>query len=291
MLKRKRPAKIPALHPLPEYMADGQRLVWYQDMKQTLQVPWMGVVTMAFSHYPTFFAELWRGLKPVCQSQKFVQACHELQGFIDEQAVGLGPKDLIPELRKKGYAQEEIKGIVAMNNIFSHGNQPYVLIATYGRYLLEGGELSAAAHTTDLTGHHAPDCAVPLVLMEDHHADSQTHQVYEDIKDTLGLPFVNTDYRAFARWPSYFALAWSDLKDKVGKTEHEQICSAFHQRCTEIVADTLPNPAGLSSESLRQAAEQDASIEEILQVCQLFQWLLPGLITNVAYFRHQLGAA
>jgi len=25
-------------------------------------------------------------------------------------------------------------------------------------------------------------------------------------------------------------------------------------------------------------------------MCRLFQWLLPGLITNVAYFRHQLEA-
>ncbi len=34
----------------------------------------------------------------------------------------------------------------------------------------------------------------------------------------------------------------------------------------------------------------DASLEEVTQVCRLFQWLLPGPIVNVAYFRHQLEA-
>ena len=40
----------------------------------------------------------------------------------------------------------------------------------------------------------------------------------------------------------------------------------------------------------RSLGTADASLEEVVQVCRLFQWLIPGLITNVAYFRHQLEA-
>ena len=61
-------------------------------------------------------------------------------------------------------------------------------------------------------------------------------------------------------------------------------------RSTPTPAEDLPNPGGLSSDVLRAAAEADASLEEVTQVCRLFQWLLPGLIVNVAYFRHQLEA-
>jgi hypothetical protein len=50
----------------------------------------------------------------------------------------------------------------------------------------------------------------------------------------------------------------------------------------------MPNPTGLTAQGLREAAEADASLAEILEVVRLFQWLLPGLITNVAFFRHQL---
>jgi hypothetical protein len=126
--------------------------------------------------------------------------------------------------------------------------------------------------------------------MESHHADDPTRGVYQDVKTVLQLPFVNTDYRAFARWPSYFALAWKDLRQKAGSPGHESICQACHDRIAGLVAAQLPNPGGFSSQALRQAAESDAGLEEVLQVCRLFQWLIPGLIVNVAYFRHQLQA-
>jgi hypothetical protein len=48
------------------------------------------------------------------------------------------------------------------------------------------------------------------------------------------------------------------------------------------------NPGGLTSAALRAAAASDAPLEEVLAVCRLFQWLLPGLVANVAFFRHQL---
>jgi hypothetical protein len=43
--------------------------------------------------------------------------------------------------------------------------------------------------------------------MEPHHAERQLQTLYDDLKSTIGLPFLNTDYRALARWPSYFDVA------------------------------------------------------------------------------------
>ena len=290
IVKRIRPDPIPTIHPMPEYLATGQRAEWYEDTKQVLQVPWMGVVTMAYTHYPTFFGELWRGLKPLCQTRAFVEAFMDLRDYIESRTAELKPASLIESLKSMGYAPREIDAIRQMNTVFSHGNQLYVLIATVVRHLLEISDIQGKANADQFEGRHAPDVQVPLVLMEPHHADEPTRTVYEDIKTTLSLPFVNTDYRAFARWPSYFALAWNDLRDKVGTSLHEDITRACHDRAAKLAALELPNPGGLSSKALRQAAEADASLDEIIQVCRLFQWLIPGLITNVAYFRHQLEA-
>ena len=70
VIERIYPDPIPVIHPLPEYRVTGQRAIWYAETKEVLQVPWMGVVTMAYSHYPNFFGELWRGLKPLCKSRQ-----------------------------------------------------------------------------------------------------------------------------------------------------------------------------------------------------------------------------
>jgi hypothetical protein len=80
------------------------------------------------------------------------------------------------------------------------------------------------------------------------------------------LSFVNTDYRAFARWPSYFALAWKDLREKAISPDHGSICQACHNRVAALVATELPKPGGLSSDALRRAAETDASLDEAIQV-------------------------
>ena len=290
-LSRLRPEPIPAIHPLPEYLAEGPRKAWYEDMKQVFQVPWMGVVTMAYAHYPTFYEILWRGVRDLCTSRSFVEAFLGNRAFAETQVAKLDPPPIDARLREAGYAPREIEEIRQVVEVFSHGNQPYLVLATLTRYLLEVGDM---AGTTDpkaappYADRHAPAFDVPFLLMEAHHADQPTRDVYEDVKRVLNLPFVNTDYRALARWPSYWALVWGDLRQAANTPAHEAICRALHDRCVEQAGKTLPNTGGISAESLRRAAEKDAPFEEIRDMCRLFQWLLPGLVTNVAYLRAQL---
>ena len=243
---------------------------------------------MAYTHYPHFFSELWRGLKPLCQSREFVEAFLDLRVMVEAETAKLSPTSLVAELEGIGYAPREIESIREMNTVFSHGNQPYVVIAAIARHLMEIGDMSDKTECQPFQGRHAPDYDVPFLLMEAHHVDTPTLEVYADIKATLNLPFVNTDYRAFARWPSYFSIAWKDLAISLNTPEHEGVCQLCHDRVAELAATGLPNPGGLTSKALRSAAQADESLDDIIQMCRLFQWLLPGLITNVAFLRHQL---
>ena len=287
-MNRLYPEPPPRIHPLPEYLATGKRKQWYEEMKEAMQVPWMGVVTMAYAHYPEFFETLWEGAQPLVRSRPFVEASAALRKFTETEAAKLRPPPIAMRLENLGYAEREIEQIRGMIEIFSHGNFPYLLLATIVRMLLEGGEMSDRIDALPFEGRHAPDVQVPLVLMEIHHADAPTRARYEDVKRTLSLPFVNTDYRALARWPSYFSLAWGDLESAVCMPAYDAIRDAIHERAVKLAAQGLPNPGRLSGAALRAAAGRDASVAEILQVSRLFQWLLPGLVTNVAYLRAQL---
>ncbi|GCB05228.1 hypothetical protein PSUB009319_28590 [Ralstonia sp. SET104] len=286
-LPRRRPGSVPAIHPVPEYEAEGALKQRYEAMKTIFQVPWMGVITMAYAHYRTFYDTLWDGLIKLCASSAFVEGFQDLRRLTEAGVTAVDPPPIAARLAAIGYAPREIDDIRAMIEVFSHGNFPYLLVATITRYLLEGGAMDGDRSVEVFTGRHAPEFRVPFVLMEAHHADVPTRMVYEDVKATLGLPFVNTDYRALARWPSYFAMAWGDLRRIVGTPAHEELAQLVHDRAVEI-ARTLPNPGGITSQTLRAAAERDAPFEEILEMTRLFQWLLPGLVTNIAYFRLQL---
>jgi hypothetical protein len=281
---------VPTVHPLPEYLAVGERKAFYTAMKTALQVPWMGVVTMAYAHYPHFFRHLWQGIEPVVTSTAFVGECRDLRALVEREAARLAPAGIRGTLETAGYAPAEIASIRDMIAIFSHGNFPYLMIATLVRRLLEGGALEpdATVDTSPFAGRHAPEFACPFVLMEAHHADPTTRAVYDDVKATLGLPFVNTDYRALARWPSYFAAAWGGIRTLVATPEYEAACRRVHDAALTRIRHRVPNPAELDAEGLRTAARQDAPLEEVLAVARLFQWLLPGLVVNVALFDLQL---
>ena len=85
-LPRLRPSPLPSINPVPEYLADDALKRVYEETKLTLQVPWMGVVTMAFAHYPSFFDTLWGGLSQLAGSREFVEACRALRVCAEDAA-------------------------------------------------------------------------------------------------------------------------------------------------------------------------------------------------------------
>ena len=68
---------------------------------------------------------------------------------------------------------------------------------------------------------------------------------------------------------------------------YEKQVSLIHDFAIEK-ALSLPNPASLTSAKLIIASKNTYQYEEIKEVVSLFQWLLPGLATNVSYLRAQL---
>ena len=284
-LPRLKPNPIPAIHPVPEFAVSGARAAVYGRTKKGLGVPWMGVVAMAFAHYPRFYETLWSAIDPITGTKVFEQACRSLRDVAEREAEALEPAPLVLRLLKQGYDVQEIDDIRACNEVFSAGNMPYIVMATLARLLLEGNPWQGGGDLGHVT---SPVPAMPKPpLIEAHHASHDLAALYDELREVLGLPFVNTDYRAFARWPSYFALAWNDLKPRLSEARYTTSIECVHKAAVEL-AVSLPNTTGITPHALRDAATSDASLEEVLSVVRLFQWLLPGLAVNVAFLRSQL---
>lgn len=286
MLPRHKPSPIPSIHPVPEYQATGPLSDLYAATKKGLNVPWMGVVAMAFAHYPNFYARLWQALAPIAGTTAFAAACQNLRTKAEAEAARFDPPNILQRLERLGYGETEVAAILACNETFSAGNMPYVLMATLARQVLEGHDWSGEGPDLEDATRLTPHPPRP-VLMEAHHGTAEIQALYADIRTVLGLPFVNTDYRAFSRWPSYFLTAWEDFRHLPANPDYEASVTGVHDEAIALLA-ALPNVTKLQPADLIAAAEADASAEELLQVVRLFQWLLPGLAFNVAYFRAQL---
>ena len=98
MLSRKKPNPSPNIYPVPEHDADNELKKIYQRTKTGLDVPWMGVVAMAFSHYPSFYNSLWTCMEPITGAEQFRNACFELRATAENSAINLGHQNLTQNL-------------------------------------------------------------------------------------------------------------------------------------------------------------------------------------------------
>tara|TARA_A100001011_G_scaffold400325_1_gene514129 strand:- start:3995 stop:4870 length:876 start_codon:yes stop_codon:yes gene_type:complete len=284
---RKKPIQVPNIIVTPEYLAKGSLKKSYKNTKLAFNVPWMGVVAMAFAKYPFFYNALWKYIYPLTKSIEFNKLCKKLVIISKKKALELKPKPLIKKLKKIGYNNYEIKKINEVNLIFTTGNMPYLIMATIARILLNKGEL---INTKPFKNNNNPSITYDknyMLLIEQHHANYSLKELYESIKTNLDLTFLNTDYRAFARWPSYFEMSWKHFLPTLLSKKYEEKVLEIHNFIIKE-ALMLPNPKKINSIEIINAAKKDKKISEIKNIVALFQWLLPGLITNVAFMREQI---
>lgn len=110
-LPRLKPDPIPAIYPVPGFEAAGRLAKVYAKTKAGLGVPWMGVVAMAFAHYPSFYQRLWTGLEPTVRGVAFRGACDRLRQTAEAEAGALAAPSILPRLRALGYGEAEIEEI------------------------------------------------------------------------------------------------------------------------------------------------------------------------------------
>lgn len=285
-IERIKPGPVPQIFPHWEYKAEGELYDTYEAYKTALQIPWVGVVTMAYAHYRPFFNSWWGALEPVVKTKAYVDASFTLKENLEANIKALNPPPITERLVALGYSSRELSEIRNMIDVITHGNFMQLAAVCAARLLLEGGELEGGP-VGESASERGFTAKAPFVLIEPHHALADQTAIYEDIKTTLGLPFINTDYRCFSRWPSYFNLAWADLRKIIPTDPYENFVLNEHNALYDAVKK-LPNPTGLTADTLKRAASQNGQGKDVLETVRLFSWLLPGLVTNVAYFRAQL---
>ena len=289
-MELKRPEGDIKIRPVPEHRADEELSAVYRDLKATLGVPWVGVVVQAYAHYCPFFLEAWRQFRPTAGSAFFHDASNELKLLAWDEISSFAITPQRPALEAAGYADQEIVQIMQMLDLFDHGNPKYLILATAIRASLVEGRRLGPTKLNDLV----PELSVPIsqvgglpVMVEEHHTFGDLRLLYNDIKTTLNLPFVNSDYKAMARWPTYLKQAWELLKPRLSEPAYAQARQRLHARVVELMKD-VPFPFLMDQGTARSLGMADGDIDELAKTAELFQWLLSGLMLNVSHFKLSL---
>lgn len=109
-------------------------------------------------------------------------------------------------------------------------------------HALDGGEIGTGENAAaERIQRGEPPGMFPMEMAPEESDDEALQAAFEDIKNTLELPSINSDYRTLGLWPEYLAVVWQKLKPQVTEDRYRQAADALRQIARDL-APSSPFP-------------------------------------------------
>ncbi len=273
------------LQPVKPAAAEPRIRAIYDETRRVLRLPWVGALFQGYAMYPGYLEMAWRALRPSLETAQFEA---------DATAIGNAADEAVARFYTPSY---DYRDVAAMNldieairetvDAFHVGNPRLLLVATALRRAFEegpvGGGTQAVHRRAGESAEEARAAGATVEMVAPEQAPQNVAALFDDIKATLHLPLVNSDYRAMALWPDYLALAWNDIKGPIGAPEYASEVRRLSGLAGEAV-ERFALPVAATREAAVQAGVPEDQLANLGAILRLFAELLPGLILNVAMF-------
>jgi short-subunit dehydrogenase len=247
------------------------------DIQDTLGIPWKPANWRAYAMYPAVMQLFWERLKPATQTESFLEDAIAINEKVYQDV-----NDWYQPSYQIHIDQTAHRQIQRELNAFSFGN-PQLLIQQIALSKTLAGEVVGQDGNADIRrGPHAyrhPE----IQLTGGQSASTQMQRIYSDIKQTLGIPMINSDYEALAHWADFFIVAWEDIKRWRDRPEYQLLKQAIVQKA-ENAASRLPSVVVIGETEVRDLLDNPEDFEQIQQTVQIFTTILPELIIQDALF-------
>ncbi|MBW3654837.1 MAG: halocarboxylic acid dehydrogenase DehI family protein [Gemmatimonadetes bacterium] len=259
-----------------EHEAEGELARVYHEIRQTLRVSGVNLNFRSWAGVNGFLPPVWDALRPNLETRAFEEAADRLRARAITKAATLGRLGA-----REGAApgQSQAYQIRAALRLYHYVNPKLLLLTSAVRLALDGespGGSGPAREPSVPRG--VPAGMYAMEMVEEDTDDPRVAGVFRDIRETLGLSHVNSDYRTLALWPDYLEEGWRRLKPIVQDPEHADAADRLRAQAREE-ARSLPYPLELTDKAL---AEHGADGRRGREMTEAFEQLLPGLILNVA---------
>lgn len=267
--------------PIAEYAATGEIERVYHEIKQTLRVSGINLNFRTWAGYGDFLPLMWDAFRPNAETRAFESAADQVRAEAVELAESIGALNVRAAAAP---GDSQAYHIRATLDLYHYVNPKLLVLTSAVLQTLQadgdGQELSgggAATHAERIV-RGIPARMAPMEMESEEPDDPKLQQTFNDIKTTLQLPAVNSDYRSLALWPDYLQAAWSELKPVVQSASWTLAGNRLRDTAREL-ARRLPCPIALTPAAV---AACGTDVDEIIQVSESFEQLLPGLIINIA---------
>jgi hypothetical protein len=260
-----------------EHEAEGAIERVYHEVRQTLRVSGVNLIFRTLARYDKFLPAMWETLRPNAVTRVFEDAADSVRAHAVTEADAMDRLNVPVNVR---LGESQIYQIKAALDLYHYINPKLLVLISAMRHALTGGfvrEEVEGAKFLEQIERGIPSRMYPMEMVSDEPKDERLSELFEDMKETLSLPSINSDYRTLALWPDYLAEAWHRLKPLVRRQEYLEAAEKIRVLARDGARE-LPYPI-LSRERLNELGED---VEEIGGVIEKFEDILAPLIVNIA---------
>jgi hypothetical protein len=259
-----------------EREAQGRTREIFDELKHSLGVPGIPVLHQAYAAFPEFLELHWRAFKPLLATERFFVLADRLRGEAYTRTHNyfqIG--DLCEPLSFSTGAKNQLQDVI---ELFNYKDAPILLVAS--TQLLAFDQAITQGNVVDSRVQH-PEFKEKPIFVEEQVASPNVKRIYEEIKRILGLPVLNKDYKAFARWPDFLSQYWLAMKPIFQSPAYREQQRALCES-SETMAKELALSIDFSFEALEQSGLGAKQVEAIVRMTRIFQGVFSGLALNVA---------
>lgn len=263
--------------PVAEHEAEGEIERVYHEIRQTLRVTGVNLNFRTWAAFDKFLPAMWDAMRPNAETQAFEDAADHVRADAVRAAEKLGRLDAATQVR---LGESQTYQLRAALNLYHYINPKLLVFTSAVQLALSGERIGSSGDRgagAELIERGAPPKMYPMEMEAEDPDDKRLRELFEDIKQTLSLASINSDYRTLALWPDYLAAAWAQLKPIVHRDEYRRASDALRERARSL-ARSLPHPVPLSRERVEELGE---NADAVVKMTDQFERLLPPLILNI----------
>src|SRR5574340_525480 len=205
----------PTIKPVKRFEASPEIRNIFEEIQDTMGIPWVPISWQSYAMYPNVLKLFWERLKPVVETKSFLHDAIAITVHAYQDTAVLYKPSYQPTL-----SSQECQKIEWELDAFEFGNSQLLIQQEALSQALKSESKSESITTG--TPRTASSYRQPEIeMIEEENAPSEIKELYQDIKITLGLPIVNSDYKALAKWLPFFKPAWEDAKKRFKKRSDE----------------------------------------------------------------------
>lgn len=202
--------------------ASGQLKDIYEDIHNTLRLPWVAFGIRVLSQFPHYIPDAWAALKPHI-STRFAEEGADL---VRRASIvpGAAPPDPTPQLLKIGWTEAQINKLKASLDALNYGNPKYLILITAWNeawHQRDAGGRSGKrlqGRAAELLPYGLPAGVDKFNLLDPDTAPERVQKILRDVRDAFLHHGPASDYRVLGAHPDYLEIAFRDALQPVALT-------------------------------------------------------------------------